>query len=60
MSGKLLECDCGFRAGGSDTTLEELGDVAVIHLRTAHPERYEKLGEETIRDRVGEFVREVA
>lgn len=58
---KVLECPCGFTAGGPDSSVEELGDIAVVHLKTNHPERIEEAGgEDAVRAATPQFVREVA
>ena len=44
--GKQLECDRGFSAGGPDTTVDELKDVAVIHVKTVHPDMLQQMGGE--------------
>ena len=44
--GKQLECDCGFSAGGQDTIIEELQDVAIIHVKTVHPDMLQQMGGE--------------
>lgn len=57
---KVLECQCGFTAGGPDSTLDELRDVAVTHVKRNHPDLYAEHGDDGIRANTENFVREVA
>lgn len=58
--GKQLDCDCGFVAGGPDTTVEELKEVAVVHVKTAHPDMLSQFGgEEGVRAATPGMVKDV-
>lgn len=58
--GKVLECQCGFNAGGPECTVDELKDVALAHIRVNHPELITEHGEEGVRDLTPRFVRDTA
>lgn len=57
--GKRLECECGFAAGGPDTGLDELKDIAVAHIKVNHPDLLSEHGEEGVRANTESFVRDV-
>lgn len=56
--GKELLCECGFRAGGPDTSEEELGDLAVVHVRRVHPDLWQQQGEQGIRQMTPALLRD--
>lgn len=55
---KQLQCDCGFTAGGPDSTLEELQDVAVAHVKRTHPDLFQQQGEQGIRNMTPALLKE--
>ncbi len=56
---KQLKCDCGFTAGGPDTTLEQLQNIAVQHVKDNHPDLLRQHGEAQLRAMSVNFIRDV-
>jgi predicted small metal-binding protein len=56
---KQLQCDCGFTATGPDTTVEQLQNIAVQHIKDTHPDMLQQYGEGQVRAMSGNFIRDV-
>ena len=57
---KQLQCDCGFIAGGPDTTIEELQEVAVVHVKMVHADMLPQMGgEQGVRAATPSMLKEV-
>ena len=56
--GMKMDCDCGFTASGTETSVEELQEIAMVHVKHVHPEMLAEAGEEGIRAKAAELITE--